>query len=245
MVDFWGRVNKVIKNADIILEVLDARMIGKTRNPEIERKIEKYGKRIIYVINKCDLADRKTIDQAHKELQPSVFVSSTQRLGTTLLKKKILEISRGEPTVVGVVGYPNVGKSSVINGISGRKSARTSCSSGFTHGIQKVKVSDKITLLDTPGVFPDKEKNEEKHAFTGAIDYSKVKEPAMVVLRLITENTLDICQYYGVQEKEDPEEILEEIGIKANKLLPGGIVDEDTVSRMILKDWQTGKIKKK
>jgi ribosome biogenesis GTPase A len=245
MPSFWRHVNKVIHNADIIIEVLDSRLIEQTRNPEIEQKIQKFGKKILYVINKCDLVNIKEIEQVQKKLQPSVFISSTEKLGTTILKKKIMELSRGEKVVVGVVGYPNVGKSSLINALSGRSAARTSPTSGFTHGIQKVRVGDKITLLDTPGVFPEKEKNEEKHAYIGAVDSAKLKEPELDALRLIKEHPQEVCEYYGVEESEDQEEILEEIGIKSNKLLPGGIVDADRVARMILRDWQMGKIKKK
>jgi len=244
MPSFWRHVNKVIHNADIIIEVLDSRLIEQTRNPEIEQKIQKFGKKILYVINKCDLVDIREIEQVQKKLQPSVFISSTEKLGTTILKKKIMELSRGEKVTVGVVGYPNVGKSSLINALSGRSAARTSSSSGFTHGIQKVRVGDKITLLDTPGVFPEREKNEEKHAYIGAVDSAKLKEPELDALKLIEEHPQEVCLYYGV-EGEDPEGILELIGIKSNKLLPGGVVDVDRVSRMILRDWQLGKIKKK
>ncbi|MEK6938012.1 MAG: GTPase [Nanoarchaeota archaeon] len=247
MVSFWRSVNRVIQNSDVIIEVLDSRLIEDTRNKEIEQKIKKFGKKILYVINKCDLVNIKEIEKVIKEqgLQPSVFISSTEKLGTTILKKKIMELSRGEKVVVGVVGYPNVGKSSLINALSGRSAARTSSSSGFTHGIQKVRVGDKIILLDTPGVFPEREKNEEKHAYMGAIDYGKLKNPEMDALRLIKEHPQEICEYYNIEGEEDPEEILELIGIKSNKLLSKGRVNEDAVARMILKDWQTGKIRKK
>jgi len=244
MPSFWKHVNRVIQNADIIIEVLDSRLIEKTRNPEIEQKIKKFGKKILYVINKCDLVNVKDIEKVQKNLQPSVFISSTEKLGTTILKKKIMELSRGEKVTVGVVGYPNVGKSSLINALSGRSAARTSSSSGFTHGIQKVRVGDKITLLDTPGVFPEREKDEVKHAYIGAVDSAKLKDPEIDALKLIEEHPQEVSHYYGVSG-EDAEEILELIGIKSNKLLPGGVVNEDATARMILKDWQSGKIKKK
>src|SRR3989344_8471730 len=139
MPSFWRHVNKVLVNSDIIIEVLDARMIEETRNMEIEEKIERLGKKILYVITKCDLADIKKLEEERKRLRPSVFISSTEKLGTTILKKKILELCHGERVVVGVVGYPNVGKSSLINALSGRGSARTSAQSGFTKGLQKIR----------------------------------------------------------------------------------------------------------
>lgn len=243
MPSFWKHVNTVIKASNVVIEVLDARMVEETRNREIEAKIKQFDKKIIYVLNKCDLIRKEEAERLKEKLNPCVFVSSTQKLGTTLLKKKIMELSRGEEVVVGVVGYPNVGKSSLINALAGRSAARTSITSGFTKGLQKVRVGNKITLLDTPGVFPEKEKDNIKHGMSGAIDFSKLKDPELVALKLIEENKKQICQFYGVRG-EDAEEILELIGIKCNKLSAGGKVNEDATARMILKDWQTGKIQK-
>ena len=139
MVNFWRLVNKVIKDSDILLLVLDARMPELTRNREIESKIKENKKKIIYVLNKADLIEKSHAEKIKKTLNPCVFVSSKEKLGGTMLFKKIFELSHGEGCSVGVLGYPNVGKSSVINLIKGRKSASTSSYSGHTKGIQFVK----------------------------------------------------------------------------------------------------------
>ncbi|MBI4983698.1 50S ribosome-binding GTPase [Candidatus Woesearchaeota archaeon] len=243
MPSFWKHVNEVIRLADMVIEVLDARMIEETRNKEIERKIRKYGKTIIYAINKSDLIPKEEAEEIKAKLIPSVFLSSTRKLGTTLLKKKLMELSKGERVVVGVVGYPNVGKSSLINALSGKSATRTSASSGFTKGLQKIRVGKKITFLDTPGVFPEKEKNEFKHGLTGAVDYAKIKDPELVALKLIEKNKELICRFYG-SYGDDAEEILELIGIKYHKLSSGSKINMDATARMVLKDWQAGKIKK-
>src|SRR3989338_2174139 len=132
MPSFWVHVKLVLREADILIEVLDARMIQASRNEEIEDKIRHLGKILLYVINKCDLVDVEALKQEKKGLSPSVFISSKDRLGTTILKKKILELSHGEPVIVGVLGYPNVGKSSLINALAGRTAAKTSSESGYT-----------------------------------------------------------------------------------------------------------------
>jgi ribosome biogenesis GTPase A len=238
---FWRHVNTVIRNSDIILEVLDARMINETRNREIEEKVKKSGKILLYVVNKSDLCLKEEVEKTKKFLKPSVFVSSIDHLGTTILKKKILELCKGEKTTVGVLGYPNVGKSSLINALSGKGAAKTSSESGYTKGLQKVRVDRRILLLDTPGVFPNMEKDNLKHSKTGSISSEKVKNPDTVVLNLINDNPDKFKKFYQV-DGEEGEEILENIGLKFNKLLKGNIVNIDSTSRMILRDWQKGKI---
>src|SRR3989338_10884804 len=205
MTTFWKHVNEVLREADIIIEVLDARFIEETRNREIEYKVNAGGKKILYVMNKCDLVNIEELKEKAKELQPSVFISSREKLGTTILKKKILELSHGERAIVGVLGYPNVGKSSLINALSGRGAARTSAESGFTKGLQKIRVGPKIMLIDSPGVFASERFGEEKdaahrYAKLGAVDYAKVKDPEVVVLHLINEEKERICKFYAVKE---------------------------------------------
>ena len=242
MPSFWKHVNLVLKEADIIIEVLDARMIQETRNEEIENKIKKSNKKILYVINKCDLVNKKKIDSTKKELKPSVFISSREHLGTTILKKKILELSRGEKVTVGIVGYPNVGKSSLINALAGRGKARTSIESGYTKGVQRIRVDNKILLLDTPGVFPNKEKDVAKHGAIGAIDFAKIKDPEIVALKLIESEKDLIKQHFKIVEDE-AEDILEAIAIKFKKLSKGGKANLEIAARFLLREWQTGKIK--
>ena len=75
MVNYWKIVNRVIHDSDIILLVLDSRLPHLTRNIEIENKVKKAQKNIIYVINKCDLIEKKLSDQLKKEINQSVFVS--------------------------------------------------------------------------------------------------------------------------------------------------------------------------
>ncbi len=90
MANYWKIVNKVINDADILLEVLDARSIEETRNPEIEEKVKERGKLLIFVVNKCDLADKEQIEENIKGLWPCVYVSSTEHLGFRKLWERII-----------------------------------------------------------------------------------------------------------------------------------------------------------
>ena len=117
MVNYWKIVNEVIRRSDIIILVLDARYIEDTRNKELEDKIIRSEKPILYVINKCDLVPREE-HKYIKSLNPSIYISAKDHLGTANLRKKIMITAQDVKTEmihVGIVGYPNVGKSSIIN----------------------------------------------------------------------------------------------------------------------------------
>ena len=90
MANFWQLVNKVIREADVLLLLLDARLVEKTRNMEIEDKVRKAGKVLIYVITKSDLVDKQDVEKYKKTLKPCVFVSAVKHHGTTILRERIL-----------------------------------------------------------------------------------------------------------------------------------------------------------
>lgn len=246
---FWNVVNRVIRQADILLEVLDARMVEQTRNIEIEDKVKSFGKPLIYVINKCDLAEKKEMEKLKRELVPSVFISATKRLGSTLLLHEIIKQTKFLPQknkiLVGVLGYPNTGKSSVINVLAGRTRAKTSPISGFTKGKQLIKLKDGIYLMDTPGVLPYKESDETKQSLIASKDQTKLKEPDLSVMAIIRQFPGLIENHYGVKISKDPEKTLKEIAIKFNRLKKGGEPDIDVMARKVLQDWQAGRIGKK
>jgi len=248
---------KVIKISDIILEVLDARFIEETRNQKIEKLITDKGKKIIYVLNKSDLIDVKKLDkELLKEIYPYAFVSCANRKGVKELRNRIKIESQKVETIddygriqVGVIGYPNSGKSSVINLLKGKSSARTGSEAGFTKGIQKLKLTDGILLLDSPGVIPSEKYSQEnqdmmsQHAKINARDYNKVKNPEVVVSAILKEYPTQIEKFYSIKPDGDSEFLIEELGKKLNFLSKGGVVDTDRTARKILRDWQEGKIR--
>lgn len=238
-------VNNVISNADILLVVLDSRMAQETRNLEIETKVAASGKPLIYVLNKCDLVDKHILEQYKRVIPNSVFISAKFHLGTVLLRQKILitssRLKLDSKVRVGVLGYPNVGKSSLINALKGRGATKTSSVSGFTRHIQKVRTSQ-IILLDTPGVIPYKENDRLKHNIIGTLDHNKEKNPDIVAVSLMETFPGVIEEYYNVYVSSDKELTLENIAIKRNMVTKGSKPDIKRAAKMIMNDWQTGKI---
>ena len=236
-------IQRVIRDADLLLEVLDARLIEQTRNTELEQTILSRGKKLLFVINKSDLVDKAILQNKTKELFPSIFISSRDRLGTTKLREKILSMSKGKPVTVGVIGMPNVGKSSVINALAGRKKASTSIVSGHTRGVQIVKADNKLRLLDTPGEFLSGEGEEYALALVGSKDFNKVKDPEHVVLRLFEEYGEAIAEHYHVTFSEDADELLKSLTVKFKLLKKGGVPDLRRMAVRVLQDWQRGLIR--
>jgi len=248
---FTDAVQKLLQEADIILEVLDARFPEETRNYEIEEEIKVQRKKIVYILNKSDLISSKKIKKFNY-IAPNISVSCKKRKGVKKLRDKLKIIAlklKKEKVVVGVIGYPNTGKSSLINILIGSSSAGTGADAGFTKGIQKLKLSSNILLIDSPGVIPKQEyssanqKQLTKHAKLGARSYSQLKEPEIIVAELMQEFPNVFEKFYKIDAEGDSEILIEGLGRKKGFIKKGNEVDEDKTSRVILRDWQTGKIR--
>jgi len=251
-VEFPKIARQVVLQSDIILEILDSRFWKETRNYEFEEEIKKLGKKIIFILNKSDLVDRKKLAVELGGLYPRVLVSCKERRGSSELREiiKIAAKQTGkEKTYIGIIGYPNTGKSSIINILIGKKVSRVASESGFTKGMQKVKLSKNIYLIDTPGVIPSSEnsnlssKDLVKHAQINVRTWDKVKEPEMILYNLIKQYPGMFEKFYNIQANGDSEVLIEKVGRKKHILRKGNVVDSDRTARRILRDFQDGKIR--
>jgi len=213
----------VVRISDIVLEILDARFIQETRNLEVEKDVLSQKKILIYILNKSDLVNVEKIKkEMPKYMKPYVFVSATKGIGLKDLKsrikidaKKVLskmkenkETENRKKVHVGVIGYPNTGKSSVINFITRRGVAKTAAKAGYTRGMQKIRMSENILILDTPGVIPESEYSTKVSSFAkdtklGARTYSDVRNPEDVVFYLMKEYSDEIEKFYKIKAKGD------------------------------------------
>ncbi|MFH1663335.1 MAG: GTPase [archaeon] len=244
---FFDRVYWIIDNSDVLIEVVDARFPEKTRNKIIEKQVKAKGKQLIVALNKSDLVSKNNALKTKKELSkefPCAFISSTQKKGIMKLKKLVLIKTKNKGNVVGVIGYPNTGKSSVINALS-RKKMRVSITAGLTRG-QQIVNAGKFKLIDSPGIIPFEERNENELVLIGAKNPSKLEYPEDAAIKLIEflkeKNPKELLRL-GAKELNDSEKILEEIALKKKRLMKGGIPDLNAVSKQLLLDWQKGKIR--
>jgi len=268
---FSEQVLDVIRISDIIIETLDARYITESRIPELEKQIIEEGKILVHVVMKVDLVNLQKLkmEQDISSLSNPIFVSCKKRIGVAKLREKIYILSKrfkGHTSVIGVkgdvddpervithanvhigvIGYPNTGKSSLIGILARRGVAPISRHPGFTKAMRKIRFSKGILLLDVPGVMRGKENlftdaSLKKHSLLGVHVPENVRSPDLIVHEIMKNDRKKIDKYYGVDSQGDVEIFLEELGKRWNLLKKKGVVDTDKTARRVLRDWHEGK----
>ena len=247
----WARTVKVVESANLVIEVLDARFPDRTRHRGLETMVREKGKKLLLVLNKADLVKREKADEARARLSaeyPCVYLSSKAHEGSNMLRGEIERLTEGREAKIGVCGYPNTGKSALINYLKGRNVAPSSIKAGFTKGEKLVKLSETIYLIDTPGIIPYEEKDENELVLVGSKNPDQVSDPlaaAEYLLEYVTkENPKAFEDFYGIKvEGKDIERILEEIAYRKRRLRVGGSPDLDVIGRMVIMDWQKGRLR--
>jgi ribosome biogenesis GTPase A len=246
MKDAWAIVRKVVREADVVLEVVDARDPMATRSRELERMVAEEGKKLVIVINKADLVPREVLEEWKRVLSrehPTIYVGARERLGTRFLWRIIKRVTDKRPVVVAVVGLPNVGKSTILNVLKGRHSVSTSPVPGWTKHATLARAATWLKVIDTPGVVPRGE--EEELAVRGALRPESLEDPVPAALKLIEvlrrKEPDFLKKYYGVDES-DPLRALEELARRRNLLKKGGEPNVEEAARVLLRDWQSGEL---
>ena len=241
---FWTIAKNIVRNADVVLEVLDARFPNITRISRLEKLAKN---KIILIINKADLISDKTLEKIKNEYKNTnyVLISATTSGSIGNLIMLIKRLANKKKIKVAVIGYPNTGKSTLINRLSKGGRAGTSSESGFTKGMQIISGKGDIMLIDTPGIVPFESRDEVRLGLVSGISPSKLENPDLVATELICmfqkNNPSEFKEYYGVGMDKDSYEILLDIGKKRNMLLKKGIIDERRAAISLLEDWHKGK----
>ena len=252
-----------LKAVDVAAELLDARIPLASANPMVEELLS--GKPRIVILNKADLADPGMTKAWESYYKRKGVAAVSMSCGNGKDKKKFLRLikeaagpmlekwkRRGLKTRsarIMILGIPNVGKSTLINFISGTAAARTANTPGHTRGKQWVRLSQGLDLLDTPGVLWPKFEDQVsalRLAATGAIA-GDVCDADMVVpelMRVLARTAPDaLREKYGIEDAAaDPQILLAQAGKRRGCILPGGAIDYARAQTMILNDFRSGKL---
>lgn len=253
-----------IRLVDAVCEIVDARIPMSSRNPDIDAICG--SKPRMMILNRIDMADpnmtRRWADFFRSLGMVVLETDCKNRKGTNqfapavreLLKEKLQQYADkgqvGRTLRVMVVGIPNVGKSTFINQVAGRKSAKAENRPGVTRGKQWVTVERGLEMLDTPGILWPKFEDPEvgmKLAYTGAVkdNVIDVETLAMHLMELLGKNYPDTLESrYKIQVPSEVQgyELLELAGKKRGMLVSGGEVDTERMSRVLLEEYRNGKL---
>lgn len=254
-------ISENLKMVDAVIEVVDARIPMSSRNPIISSLTK--GKKRIIAFNKSDLADNKVngrwVDKfkdAGYEVQKMNCMSGegVKQLFSLLEKIQAENNSkrvRQKPLRIMIVGVPNVGKSSLINRMTGKRSTQTGDRPGVTKGKQWLHLKNGMQLLDTPGILWPKFEDPKvglNLAFCGSIkdETLDVSELALeLIKRLSKDYSENLIARYKIEELGDsPLETMEKIALKRGFIFPGKRIDYERTGRAVLDEFRSGKIGK-
>ncbi|XP_074601832.1 nucleostemin 2 [Brevipalpus obovatus] len=250
----WGELYKVIDSSDVVIEVLDARNPMGTRAKHVEKflKKEKPHKHVILLLNKCDLvpvwvtqrwvtilsAEFPTLAFRASEKHPfgkDALINILRQFGKLHSDKK--QIS------VGFIGYPNVGKSSVINALKSEKVCNVAPIAGETKVWQFITLMKRIFLIDCPGIVYPTGDSDTDIVLKGVVRVENIKEPEYHITEVLNRVRKEyLVKTYKVEDWDSPQEFLEKACRRAGKLLKGGTPDISTMAKMILNDFQCGRL---
>lgn len=268
---YLRELKKVIDTADVLLQVLDARdPMGSRIHPSVENVILSHAdKKMVLVLNKIDLVPKAVVGAwltTLRRSQPTIAIKASHDKSTTSSQEEeasnstvpvgmegLLQLlknyartggSSGKSkttVVVGIIGYPNVGKSSIINALKRCRAVGVSPRPGFTTSMQEVVLDRNVRLLDSPGVVFD-----DRSAMLGnCVDADSIDDPIPPVVALIKRcNPASLVMTYNIPAfpPGDVMMFLAMVARSYGRVLKGGIPDKGAAARAVLRDWNSGKI---
>ncbi|KAH3900779.1 probable Nucleolar GTP-binding protein 2 [Saccharomycodes ludwigii] len=251
----WNELYKVIDSSDVVIHVLDARDPLGTRCKSVEEYMRKETphKHLIYVLNKCDLVPTwvaaawvKHLSKERPTLAFHASITNSFGKGSLIqLLRQFASLHKDRKQIsVGFIGYPNTGKSSIINTLRKKKVCQVAPIPGETKVWQYITLMKRIFLIDCPGIVPPSSKDtEEDILFRGVVRVEHVSNPEQYipgVLKRCKRQYLE--RTYEISGWNDAGEFIEKLARKQGRLLKGGEPDESGVSKQVLNDFNRGKI---
>ncbi|KAL8426546.1 hypothetical protein Efla_006611 [Eimeria flavescens] len=260
----WGELYKVIDASDVLVQVVDARDPMGTRCQRLERylKAQRSAKHLVLVINKASLlvdlvpsqVARHWLQVLSKEM-PTLLMQADKNkknIGRTQLFQLLRQYGQlmadRKHVSIGFFGYPNVGKSSIINFLKSKQVCKAAPIPGQTRVWQYVALTSKLYLIDCPGIVPlsSEAGDDTTKVLRGVVRPERISTPEEhigAVLQRVKREALIVR--YGLDEKTtwaDQEEFLSLLAIRLGKLKKGGEPDISTTARIMLYDLQRGRL---
>ncbi|MFH1285148.1 MAG: GTPase [Candidatus Micrarchaeota archaeon] len=242
-------LRSILCDSDVALEVVDARDIGTTRVTRLDRMLRS---KVIIAAMKADLASERVREReaANASGFTLVFVSARTHEGVEKLRKEIQQLAeksvggKARDARVVVFGFPNVGKSSLINIIAHRYVARTGFMPGVTRGSQWVRIGPRIMLNDTPGVVPVSAKTDEL-VFNTAANVEDVSDPEVIasilIRKFISAKNKSLAKHYGIPFSKDADRTLTAVAKRRGLLIKKGELNIMEAAKIVLREFQKGK----
>ncbi|XP_039125457.1 nuclear/nucleolar GTPase 2 [Dioscorea cayenensis subsp. rotundata] len=250
----WGELYKVVDSSDVVVQVLDARDPQGTRCPHLEKHLKEQckHKHMVLLLNKCDLipawATKGWLRVLSKEYPTLAFHASINKsFGKGSLLSVLRQFARlksdKQAISVGFVGYPNVGKSSVINTLRTKNVCKVAPIPGETKVWQYITLTKRIFLIDCPGVVYQNKDSETDIVLKGVVRVENLEDASEhigEVLKRVKKEHLR--RAYKIEDWADEYDFLVQLCKLSGKLLKGGEPDLTTAAKMVLHDWQRGRI---
>lgn len=251
----WNELYKVIDSSDILVHVLDARDPNGTRCRSIEKYLrdEAPHKHLIFVLNKCDLVPTwvatKWVKKLSEDYPTLAFHANIKNsFGKGSLIQLLTQFSKlhmdKKQVSVGFVGYPNTGKSSIINTLRNKKVCTVAPIPGETKVWQYITLMKRVYLIDCPGVVaPAVTDSDADIVLRGTVRTENLTLPETYIPEVIKRVRYEhLLKTYGLESFDGSSDFLEQVARKHGKLLKGGDANEPAAAKMVLNDFSRGKI---
>jgi len=257
------KLKEQLSLVDAVIEVIDARIPLSSRYDNITGLLNQ--KPRFLLVNKCDLVDKNELDKfiefLKNETQTAVISTTSKSTGDlNIIVKEAIKLSEPRiqaimakgllrrPARIMVVGLPNVGKSSIINKLTKSSKTKTGAKAGITRQQQWVRINPQLELLDTPGIIPMKQEDQEratKLAFVNSVGDNAYSNDfvAKELLNILNDRQiLRFKEYYNLDDNTDL--ALENIAYQRKWLIKNQEPDIERTAGYLLKDFREGKIGK-